>query len=161
MKKIYYLTLVVYPIVLCACSFSAGTNKDLLSGLSYSYNGFAVDEVLLVGPDNKAMTNNEVQFGTEVAIVIQGLTNYEMKDETAFPGLMLSVTDKNGAQVFGADDLFEGGQGYSAADAAILRGTITVGDPMKSGETYNLKVRAWDKNKPENELTAEVDIVVK
>jgi hypothetical protein len=32
---------------------------------------------------------------------------------------------------------------------------------MKAGETYHVKIRAWDKNKPGNELTAEVDIVVK
>ena len=117
--------------------------------------------MLLVGTDNTAMTSNEVELDTQVAIVIQGLTNYKMKDDTAFPGLMLQVTDKNGTRVLSEEDLFAGGEGYSAADAAILRGTITVGEPMKSGETYNLKLRAWDKNKPENELTAEVDLVVK
>ena len=49
----------------------------------------------------------------------------------------------------------------TATDAAIIRGTVTVGEPMKAGETYHVKMRVWDKNKPENELTAEVDLVVK
>ena len=47
-----------------------------------------------------------------------------------------------------------------STDASALSGTVTIADPMKSGETYHLKMRVWDKNKAENELTAEVDIAV-
>ncbi len=147
--------------MLWACNFSAGTKKDFGTGLSFNYNGFSVDEVLLVGPDNIAMSSNEVQLSTQVAIVVQGLANYELKDDKAFPGLMLSVTDKQGSAIINEADLFAESAGYPAADAAILRGTVTVGDPMKAGETYHVKMRIWDKNKPENELTAEVDVVVK
>lgn len=161
MRKINYSLLVACFLVLWACNFSVGTKKDFVTGLSYSYNGFSVDEVLLVGSDNIAMSNNEVQLGTKVAIVAQGLTNYEMKDNRAFPGLMLSVTDKKGLFIINEADLFAESEGYAATDAAILRGAVTIGNPMKSGETYHLKMRVWDKNKPENELTAEVDIVVK
>ena len=161
MKKTTYLLLAASAFVWCSCNFSAGTKKDLGTGLSFKYNGFAVDEVLLVGPDNTAMNNNEALLSTQIAIVIQGLTNYSLKDDKAFPGLMLSVTDKEGIAVLNEADLFAGSEGYSAADAAVLRGTVTVGDPMKAGETYHVKLRVWDKIKPENELTAEVDIVVK
>ena len=86
---------------------------------------------------------------------------YELKDGKAFPGLMLSLTDKAGNAILDEADLFANGEGYSATDASILRGSLTVGEPMKSGETYHLKTRIWDKTKPGNELTAEVDIVVK
>jgi hypothetical protein len=161
MRKIKYLLLVVYVSVFCSCNFSAGTKKDFGTGLSYSYNGFSVDEVLLVGPDNVAMSSNEVELGTKVALVVQGLGNYVMKDDKAFPGLMLSVTDNNGSYVLNEADLFAETEGYSEADAAVLRGSVMIGDPMKAGETYHLRIRVWDKNKPENELTAEVDIVVK
>jgi hypothetical protein len=148
-------------IALSSCSFSTGTNKDFATGLSYSYNGFAVEEVLLVGPDNTAMSDNKISLNTQIAIVVQGLSNYELKDEKAFPGLMLVLTDSKGAPVINETDLFADSQGYSPADAAVLRGSVTVGEPMKSGDTYHLKMRVWDKNKPENELTAEVDLVVK
>jgi predicted small secreted protein len=120
MKKIISLLLITSALVWSACNFSAGTNKDLGTGLSYTYNGFTVAEVVLAGPDNTAMT-----------------------------------------AVINETDLFAGGEGYPATDAAILRGTVTVGDPMVAGETYHVKMRIWDKNKPENELTAEVDLVVK
>ena len=160
MKKTFLL-LAVIAAVSSSCNFSAGTKKDLVTGLSISYNGFGVDEVLLVGPDNIAKSNNEVQLNTQIAIVAQGLVNYVLKDDKAFPGLMLAVTDKQGKAVIDEADLFAGTEGYSATDAAVLRGTITVGDPMKAGETYHVKMRVWDKNKIENELVAEVDIEVK
>ena len=32
---------------------------------------------------------------------------------------------------------------------------------MKVGETYHVKMRVWDKNKPASEIAAEVDLVVK
>lgn len=161
MKYANHLLTAIVAVTLTACNFSAGTKKDFGTGLSYSYNGFSVDEVLLAGPDNTAMSSNEVDLNTQIAIVAQGLANYELKDDKAFPGLMLSVTDKDGKEVLGAADLFEGTEGYSSADAAILRGTLTIGDPMQAGQTYNVKMRIWDKNKPENELTAEVDLIVK
>ena len=50
--------------------------------------------------------------------------------------------------------------GFSPADASVLRGTVTVGNPMRSGETYHVRMRVWDKNKFDNEITAEVDIAV-
>ena len=161
MKKITSLLLAVIAFVSSSCNFSAGTKTDLGTGLSISYNGFGVDEVLLVGPDNTAMINNDVQLNTQIAIVAQGLVNYVLKDDKAFPGLMLSVTDKQGKAIIDEADLFAGTEGYSATDAGVLRGTITVGDPMKAGETYHVKMRVWDKNKIENELVAEVDIEVK
>jgi len=160
MKKIIYVFILVSTPLLNGCNFSAGTKKDFATGLSQTYNGFAVEEVLLVGPDNKAMSDNKVKLGTQIAIVIQGLSNYELKDNKAYPGLALSVTDKQGHSILGSDDLFAQNDGFSAADAAVLRSTVTIGDPMKVGETYHIKVHAWDKNKKENELTAEVDIQV-
>lgn len=161
MKRTFYNLLTVCTLILSACNFSVGIKKDLMTGLSYSYNGFAVDEVVLVGPDNVAMNNNEVPFNSKVAIVVQGLSNYELKDGKAFPGLMITLTDKTGSAILDEPDLFSGSEGYSVADAAILRGSVTVADPMKSGETYHMKMHVWDKTKPENELTAEVDILVK
>lgn len=147
-------------LLLWSCSFSAGTNKDLITGLSHSYHGFSVEEVLLVGSDNTVVTSNKVALDSKIAIVVQGLANYELKDGKAFPGLMLSVTGQQGEVILNEADLFAESDGYSPEDAAVLRGTVTVGDPMKSGSTYHMKMRIWDKNKPENELTAEVDLVV-
>ncbi len=161
MKKINYLLFIAAAMLCGACNFSAGTNKDFATGLSYSYNGFGVEKVVLVGPDNAAMTSNEAVLNSQIAIVVQGLTNYTLKDDKAFPGLMLNVTNKEGIAVISEADLFANSTGYSATDAGTLRGTITIGTPMVTGETYHVKMRVWDKTKPESELTAEVDFVVK
>ena len=159
MRTIYYSLVTVCAFSIWACS--AGTKKDFATGLSYNYNGFAVEEVLLVGPDNVAQSNNEVILNTKIAIVAQGITNYELKDGKAFPGLMIKVTDKAGKAIIDEADLFAGTEGYSATDASVLRGSITIGEPMKSGEEYHVTMRVWDKTKLDNELTAEVDVVVK
>jgi hypothetical protein len=160
MKYISILVSAASAIALAACSFSAGTNKNLSTGLSYSYNGFAVEQVVLVDSENTVKNDNEVVLGSKVAIAAEGLTNYSLKDNKAFPGLQLLVTDKQGNPVIDEADLFKYTEGFPAEDAAYLRGTVTIGHPMKAGETYHVKVRFWDKNEPENELTAEIDLVV-
>ncbi len=162
MKKHFNVAVIsLLTLTLAACSFSAGTKKDLATGLSYTYNGFGVSEVYFVGPDNTPLKSNEVPVGTTVAVVIQGIENYTLKDEKAFPGLSLKVTDEQGTSVLNNDDLFASGEGYSPTDAGVLRGTVTVGDPMVAGKTYHVTLQAWDKNNTESKITAEVDIVVK
>lgn len=160
MKTFSTLFLIGSLISFASCNFSAGTNKDLSSGLSYSYNGFSVEKVVLVDAENIIKTDNKVTLNSKVDISVEGLTNYTLKDNKAFPGLMLVVTDKQGNAVINEADLFSGSEGYSTEDASFIRGTVTVGTPMKSGETYHVKMRVWDKNKPETELTAEVDLAV-
>ncbi|HET7178846.1 MAG TPA: hypothetical protein VFI14_03940 [Chryseosolibacter sp.] len=147
-------------LVWCSCEFSAGTKKDLRTGLSVSNKGFSFDDSYLVGPDNTRKADNKVPLNSTVAIVVQGIDHYVLKDGKAFPGLMLTVTDKDGKPVLDEQDLLAEYDGVAPTDAAVLRGTVTVGNPMQSGETYHVKMRVWDKNKFENEINAEVDIDV-
>lgn len=160
MKKLTFATLLLFCTVISGCNFSAGVNKDLNTGLYYSHNGFSVSGVYFVGPENTPLKSNKVAVGTTVAIVVEGIENYALKDEKAFPGLSLNVTDEQGNVAFNADDLFADGEGYSPVDAAILRGSLTVGEPMVAGKTYHMKLTAWDKNNSENTITAEIDIEV-
>lgn len=159
-----YLTLITFillsSLLLAGCNFSKGTKKDLRTGLSFTYNGFAVNDVLLINAANQRMTDNKVLLNTKVAIVAIGLANYEVKDGKAYPGMRLVVTDKNGTPVINAADLFEGDQGHPPAEASELRGDITVANPIVAGETYHVKVHIWDKVKNTNELNIEADLVV-
>jgi hypothetical protein len=154
----------ILPVLLLfsiGCNYSKGVKKDLVSGLSVNYNGFRLDESYLVGPDDQAVDPGEVPMNSDVSIVIQGIENYELKDGKAYPGLSLKVTDGRGNAVINESDLFSSGEGYSPEDAAILRGTVTVGTPMKSGETYHVLMQVWDKNKKENVINADLDITIK
>jgi hypothetical protein len=159
MKTLATTAFALAAMMLYSCS--VGVKKDMSSGLSVSYNGFSIGRSYLVGPDNSAITSNEVNMNTTVGIVIQGIENYVLKDGKAFPGLSLNVMDSEGKAVLDEGDLLNSADGYSPTDAAILRGTVTIGNPMRSGETYDVKMRIWDKNKPENEIVAEVQLVVK
>lgn len=162
MKNSLSLSIVALAFMAGACNFSAGTQKDFATGLSYSYNGFRVERVALVGPGDVTMGDNKVSLNTQITMVAEGISNYELKDGKVFPGMAMTVTDKAGVAVINEADLFaEGTEGYSAQDASVLRGLITIGNPMVSGEVYHAKIRIWDKVKPENELTAEVDLEVK
>ncbi|MDP9078670.1 MAG: hypothetical protein M3O71_14660 [Bacteroidota bacterium] len=160
MKKQPIIILILSCIIFAGCNFSKGAKKDLRTGLSFSYNGFIVQDVLLIDPANKRMTDNKVQLNTRIAIVALGINNYELKDGKAFPGMMLLVTDKKGTPVLKSDDLFAGDPGHPPAQATELRGDITVARPMVAGETYHVKVRIWDKIKPDNEINIETDLVV-
>lgn len=154
------LLMLLSCLIFAGCNYSKGAKKDFRTGLSFSYNGFIVRDVLLIDPANKRMTDNKVQLNTQIAIVALGLNNYGIKDGKVFPGMMLLVTDKNGTPVLNAADLFAGDQGYPPANATELRGDITIARPMVTGETYHIKVHIWDKVKADNELNIEADLVV-
>jgi hypothetical protein len=147
-------------LLLASCHFSKGTKTDLTTGLSYNYNGFGVGDVVLVGPDNQRMNSNKVQPNTKIAIVATGVEHYGLKDGRAYPGMSLLVTDKNGKPMLKSDDLFEGDQGHSPEQASDLRGSITIGNPMRAGQTYHVKLHIWDKVTPENEINVETDLEV-
>lgn len=161
MKNKHVIVLILSCIILAECNYSKGVKKDLLTGLSCSYNGFVVRNVLLTDPFDKPKTDNKVQLNTQIAIVANGVTNYGLKDGKVFPGMMIVVTDKRGNIVVQNDDLFVGDQGHPPADATELRGTIAIARPMNAGEVYHVKMRIWDKIKPNNELNAETDLVVR
>ena len=89
------------------------------------------------------------------------IENYTLKDGKAFPGLSLLVTDASGTDILNETDLFASyTEGVSPEDAAVLRGSVTVGNPMKSGETYHCKMRVFDKNS-DAEITSELAFEVK
>lgn len=160
MRKNYLLLLATASSVLAGCNFSAGAKKDFGTGLSYSYNGFGLQNVRLIDQANNAMTSNKVQLNSQVAITALGVSHYGLKEGKAYPGMKLLVTDAAGKPVIDVADLFADNQGYPPESATELRGTITVANPMVSGQTYHVKMHIWDKVTTGNEVTAEADLVV-
>jgi predicted small secreted protein len=163
--KSYSLPLLLSVAILCCiilpgCNFSRGVKTDLTTGLKLSYKGFRIQDAILVDASGNKVSSNKVQLNTKVAIAAIGVENYGLKDGKAHPGLSILVTDKNGKPALDAADLFNTPEGYPPSQAAELRGTITVGRPMESGQTYHVKMRIWDKVTPGNEITTEVDLVV-
>ncbi len=142
-------------------SASAGVKLDVNTGTKTSYSGFSVDEIYIVDAQDAQLSSNEVALNTKFSIVYQGIENYTLKDGKAFPGLSIEVTDAAGNFMLNEADLFSASsEGYSAEDAAVLRGSVTVGNPMKSGGTYHCKIRVFDKNS-NAEIISELDFKVK
>ena len=156
MKKTTYAFLAVIAVATVSCS--KGVREDASTGMFIHYKGFDMGDAYLVGAGNNRMRSNKVPVNSKVAIVVEGINNYVLKDGRAFPGLSLRVTDAKGKSVIDEADLLVSVDGYPAADAAILRGTVTVGNPMKSGQTYHARMRIWDKNKPKHQIIDEVDL---
>ncbi len=162
MKRFTWPVLMACVLFTTACHFSAGYQKNILSnGLSFKYSGFDVKSVILVDSAGKIMEDNKVGLNSQVSVVALGMGHFELKEGKAFPGMMLSVTDKAGLALIDEADLFAGGGGYPPANTAQLRGDITVAQPMRTGETYHVKIHIWDKVKPSNTVDAEVDLVVR
>jgi hypothetical protein len=172
-KNFVSAILVCLPFLLASCggssdknggfSFSAstGVKMDLSTGTKTSYSGFSVEEIYIVDAEDNSLSNNEIPLDTKFSIVYQGIANYTLKDGKAFPGLSMQVTDAAGNFVLNEADLFSNStEGYSTEDASVLRGTVTVGTPMQSGETYHCKIRVFDKNS-EAEIVSELDFTVK
>jgi predicted small secreted protein len=159
MKKIS-LTLIALAL-LTACNFSKGVKKDLTTGLSASYNGFALEDVYLAAEDGSRLPNNQVPLGSKIRIVVDGVENFANKDGKVFPGCTIVLTDKQGKSLLNLPDAFESlNAGTTEDQAHVLQADLSTGNPMVSGETYHLKTRFFDKNNPESEIVAEVDLVM-
>jgi selenophosphate synthase len=143
-----------------ACNFSKGVKKDLTTGLSTSYNGFAVEDVYLTVDGNK-LSSNKVTLGKEINIVANGIENYEEKGDKVFPGCSILLTDKAGKEILNIADAFaDMSAGVDKGKASLLTATLNTGNPMQVGETYHLKTRFFDKQNKESEVLSDVDIVM-
>ena len=163
------ITVTKHPLILFAflslitsCQFSKGVKKDLKTGLSASYNGFAIDDIFLADGDKSRLGNNKISLGTKLLVIATGVDYYAEKNGRVFPGCTIILTDKNKKELLNLPDAFEDMKdGTPAAEAKTLQAQLNTGEPMTIGETYHLNVRFFDKNKKENEIVANVDVIMK
>jgi hypothetical protein len=142
-------------------SASTGVKMDLSTGTKKSYSGFSVEEIYIVDAEDTQLGSNEISLDTKFSIVYQGIENYTLKGGKVFPGLSMQVTDASGNFILNEADLFSNSaEGYTAEEASVLRGSVTVASPMQAGETYHCKVRVFDKNS-EAEIVSELDFTIK
>ena len=161
MKKIKFL-LISSLFFLSSCQFSKGVKKDLNTGLSASYNGFAIDDIYLADENGKRFSNNKITLGSKILVVATGVDYFSEKDGKVFPGCGIVLTDKNKKEILNLPDAFaDMTNGIPVAEAKTLQASLNTGDPMLIGETYHLSVRFYDKNKMENEIVSNIDLVMK
>ncbi len=161
MKKFKFL-LISSLFVLGSCQFSKGVKKDLTTGLSASYNGFALDDIYLADENGNRLNNNKITLGSKVLVLATGVDHFSEKEGRVFPGCRILLIDKNKKEILNLPDAFaDMTNGTTAAEAKTLQASLNTGDPMLIGETYHLSVRFYDKNKKENEIVSNIDLVMK
>ncbi len=154
------ILIALFAIALYSCNFSKGVKKDLSTGLSTSYNGFAVEDVYLT-VDGSKLSSNKVSLGKEILVVANGVENFEEKNGKVFPGCSILLTDKAGKEILNLADAFaDMKDGVETSKANVLNATLNTGSPMVVGETYHLKTRFYDKLKAESEIISNVDLVM-
>jgi len=159
MRKVYVILSVVAAFMLTCCS--VGVNKDFITGLKMGNNVLTYSEAYLQVDDQK-VTTNEFDMGIKVKLAVDSVSGFEMLDSMVYPGASMQVIDKEGKAILDYPDLFAqyDSAGVYVLDAQYLSMSLTIGDPMKSGESYRWKMKFWDK-KGTGEVTAEMDIKIK
>ena len=156
------LLLLSLLLAIASCQFSKGVKKDLKTGLSASYNGFALDDIYLTDTKGTRLSDNKISLGSPLAVVATGVDYFVEKEGRVFPGCTIILTDKTGKEILNLPDAFaDMKDGYIVADAKVLSASLNTGDPMIVGEIYHLNVRFFDKNKKESEIISNVDLLVK
>ena len=115
--------------------------------LSTAFTGLTLKQTYIVDGNDKKIAGSKVALNSNFSIVYEGVKNYTLKDDKAFPNLSMQVIDDNQQTVLSKSDLFATSypDGLSVSDASVLRATITVGDPIKPGK-YICSVQIIDKN---------------
>ena len=149
-------------IFLTSCHFSVGTSKDLNTGLSVSYNGFAIEKASLVNSAGKPLKTNKIPLDTGFAIQVTGVENYTLKNGKAYPGCEFTIYDKTGKSLGTAPDLMAdiAKNGLDPKGATTLYATLTLHQPFKRGETYHIAARFFDKENKKNEIKTDVNVVL-
>lgn len=149
-------TLMVTILFACSCinkndkeqSVSIGFTKGAKissSGLKTVHNGLTFEESYFIADGTKT-ESNEVKIGQKVAIVFDGIGGLKEKNGKVFPQLNILVLDAKNQIVVAYDDLLKSDTGYDVIDATMLTGSLTIGDPLKKGESYTLTVTIGDKD---------------
>ncbi len=125
---------------------TVGVNKDLLTGLSYSYKGLSVEDAYLA-VNNEKLKSNELKFGSQAYIFITGVEGYKTDDGRVRIGCSIELTDADGVVVLSTDDAFAAydEEGIDPEQAKVLNVSLTIGTPIEPGKEYNWKSHFWDK----------------
>lgn len=162
MKQLFYLITILFFAACSGGSFSKGVKKDLNTGLTSTYNGFAVDDIYLTDDKGNKLSSNAVTLGSELIVVASGVENYTLESGKAYPGCTIILTDKNKKEILNLPDAFADIKDGLAPDQATeLKATLTTGDPMQAGETYQLYVHFYDKKNTASFITSVVSLLAK
>ena len=171
MKKTLIFLSTVFTISALSCTNTSGDKEQSVSfgfakgakisssGLKTVNTGLTFRESFFTA-DAARTESNQVQIGQKVAIVFEGIEGFEQKNGKVFPALSIVVMDSKNQMVLNYDNLLKSEIGYDPKDATTLTGALTIGEPLKQGETYNLTVTVGDMES-ENAIVGNITLKVK
>ena len=109
-QKLLPATVIIAFLLTASCNFSKGIKKDLTTGFTTSYNGFALDNIYLANEAEHKLKSNAVSLGSnlgsKINIIATGVDNSIEKEGNVFPGCSILLTDKTGKEILNLPDAF-------------------------------------------------------
>lgn len=121
-------------------------------GLSYSYNGFIVEDVKLYNKEKENVWNtNKIKIGRTMYVNIEGITKFNTNSGSIHPGCEITISDDEDNVVVQIDDFYADKPDFHYhTDTFSI--PITFQDPIVAGKEYKTFLRFYDKKKPSHEL---------
>lgn len=117
--------------------------KDLV-GIKTKSDGLSCPAIYILG--NGLLKTTKVKEGQKLTFVFSGVEGYELQeDSTMLIGASMLVRDKEGTNVVEYSDLFKDYGPVSPKQASTVSTYLTIGEPMKKGESYDWIIKVWDK----------------
>lgn len=155
MKTVNILLVSLAVLVMMSCK------KDGQKPLEVKSNGLSYTEAYMT-LDTVKTTATKFLIGDKIKLNVNGCKGFVEKDSMVYIGASLTVYDMDNKEVMNYPDLFSDydATGVTPDQAETVKLYLTIGDPMKKGESYIWKNRIWDKN-GKGEITSEIGIKVK
>lgn len=128
----------------CQRKQTVGLVTETTIGMTTQYKNLEPKQVRLV-MNQQEIHHTDIPLGESVQLLAENVSGFELKNGQAKIGCALTITDEQGKPLMQEPDLFASHDVYSAADAQLLRCSISTGSPMQYDQTYTASVRFWDK----------------
>lgn len=130
--------------ILSSCDFRKSVKTDLMTGLTTVGNGLSCDDVYL-SVDSTTISRKTFTYGEKIFLNFNNISGFKKVGEASFPGMQLTVTDKNNDTVMNYNDLYANNKEGFSVPNLLLRTYIIIANPIHSNNDYTLHVNIWDK----------------
>ncbi|MFD0796630.1 hypothetical protein ACFQZJ_04105 [Maribacter chungangensis] len=149
MKKTYIALLGSF-LILASCKMQH--KPELEHQLITLEDGLSAGQVN-VHSDTKALAVNTFQYGQWFDVRFANVSGFTLEQGDMFPDLDITVFNTSGEIILKQESLLGG---LSQPEDAVLYGTLTLANPILSGQSYKAVYRLYD-TKSDHELQTEMD----
>lgn len=159
--KFILSSLFMFLAVFLLFGCTMGTTQDLSTGQKTNYKGLSFEETFL-SVDGIRLTNNEVNMGEVLKINFGGIEGFKVdSNNLVYPGMSMKVTSTQGEEILFGENLLENytQNGLNPLFSKSLSSNLTIGNPMKVGESYKINIQIWDEL-GESQIDSELTILI-